>query len=182
MNAATPAATATGARNIAVLIAGVGNIFAGDDGFGVEVARRLGERELPPGARVVDFGIRSVDLSYALQDECDAVVLVDAAARGGSPGTIYVIEPGSGAAAENAAGAASGIPLMHALNPETVLRMLAAGPARCRRAVIVGCEPQTVGDDADVTVGLSAPVAQALERAVEVVEQVVMQMLGEGEH
>ncbi|HEX4024154.1 MAG TPA: hydrogenase maturation protease [Steroidobacteraceae bacterium] len=175
MSAAAPASAA--ARPTAVLIAGVGNIFAGDDAFGVEVARRLERRALPSGARVVDFGIRAVDLAYALQDECDAVVLVDATARGGTPGTIYVIEPDGGA--DRGTEAADTLPLMHALNPQAVLRLLAAAPTRCRRAVIVGCEPQTVGEEDEVTVGLSAPVAQAVERAADVVEQIVVKMLGE---
>src|SRR6266853_193590 len=81
-----------------VLIAGVGNIFLGDDAFGVEVAQRLARRPLPEGVRVVDFGIRGLDLAYALLDRYEAVVLVDAAPRGGAPGTIYVLEPELGSA------------------------------------------------------------------------------------
>src|SRR5947209_3209759 len=73
--------------------AGVGNIFLGDDAFGVEVAQRLARRPLPAGVRVVDFGIRGLDLTYALLDPYDAVVLVDAAPRGNAPGTLYVLEP-----------------------------------------------------------------------------------------
>src|SRR5438270_10803156 len=76
-----------------VLVAGIGNIFLGDDAFGVEVAQRLAQRPLPAGVRVVDFGIRGLDLTYALLDGQDAVILVDATLRGGPPGTLYVIEP-----------------------------------------------------------------------------------------
>ena len=76
-----------------VLIAGVGNIFLGDDGFGVEVIRRLSSREFPAEVRVEDFGIRGYDLAYALLDGPDVAILVDAAGRGGTPGTMYVIEP-----------------------------------------------------------------------------------------
>ncbi len=76
-----------------ILIAGVGNIFQGDDGFGVEVAQRLVDRRLGPGVEVTDFGIRGIDLTYALMDAYDAVVLVDAAARGERPGTLSLIEP-----------------------------------------------------------------------------------------
>jgi hydrogenase maturation protease len=76
-----------------VLIACVGNIFLGDDAFGVEVARRLSLRPFPEGVSVVDFGIRGIDLTYALLDPYEAVILVDAAPRGGPPGTLYVIEP-----------------------------------------------------------------------------------------
>src|SRR3954452_5244184 len=76
-----------------VLVAGLGNIFLGDDAFGVEVVQRLARRPQPDGVRLVDFGIRGLDLTYALLDSCDAVVLVDATPRGGLPGTLYVIEP-----------------------------------------------------------------------------------------
>src|SRR5690242_16020615 len=76
-----------------ILIAGVGNIFLGDDGFGCEVAGRLARRPLPDGARVIDFGVRSLDLAYALMDGYDLTILVDAVQRGGEPGSLYVIEP-----------------------------------------------------------------------------------------
>src|SRR5438876_6739757 len=80
----------SGAR---ILIAGIGNIFLGDDAFGVEVAQRLGQRSLPEEVRVIDFGIRGLDLTYALLDDYETVVLVDAVPRGGKPGTLYVLEP-----------------------------------------------------------------------------------------
>src|SRR5438128_1754175 len=80
----------------AVLVAGVGNIFLGDDAFGVEVAQRLARRPLPAGVRVVDFGIRGLDLAYALLDPYEAVILVDAMPRGEQPGTLYVLEPDLG--------------------------------------------------------------------------------------
>ena len=83
-------------RPARILIAGIGNIFLGDDAFGVEVARRLVRRRLPDGVRVVDFGIRGLDLTYALLDGYEAVILVDAAPRGGPPGTLYVLEPPAG--------------------------------------------------------------------------------------
>ena len=76
-----------------VLVAGIGNVFLADDGFGVEVARRLAERELPGGVKVADFGIRGMDLAYELQEDYDAAVLVDAVPRGQAPGTLFVIEP-----------------------------------------------------------------------------------------
>src|SRR5439155_13673490 len=87
-----------------VLVAGVGNIFLGDDAFGVEVAQRLARRALPPEVRVVDFGIRGLDLTYALLDGYEAVILVDAAPRGGRPGTLYVLEPARGEPPEAEAG------------------------------------------------------------------------------
>ena len=76
-----------------ILVACVGNIFNGDDAFGVEVARRLSQATLPDGARVIDFGIRGIDLTYALMDGYDAVILVDAAQRGEAPGVVSVVEP-----------------------------------------------------------------------------------------
>jgi hydrogenase maturation protease len=76
-----------------ILIACIGNIFLGDDGFGVEVARHLITRSYPEGVQVVDFGIRGMDLAYALLDDYDELVLVDGIARGSSPGTLYLIEP-----------------------------------------------------------------------------------------
>src|ERR1700734_1751902 len=83
-----------------ILIAGIGNIFLGDDAFGSEVARRLAARPMPDGVKVVDFGIRGFDLTYALLDGSDATILVDATPRGGPPGTLYVIEPDPGEARE----------------------------------------------------------------------------------
>src|SRR5579859_5795920 len=76
-----------------ILIACIGNIFLGDDGFGVEVAQRLMNKHYPPGVQVVDFGIRGMELSYTLLDDYDTLVLVDAVPRGGQPGTLYLIVP-----------------------------------------------------------------------------------------
>jgi hydrogenase maturation protease len=76
-----------------LLVAGIGNIFLGDDAFGVEVVKRLAQRPLPEGVRVVDFGIRSYDLAYALMDDWDLAILVDALPRGGEAGTVYTVEP-----------------------------------------------------------------------------------------
>ena len=76
-----------------MLVAGIGNVFLGDDGLGVALAGRLATRALPRGVDVVDFGIRGMDLAYAMQDGYDAVVFLDATPRGEPPGTLYVIEP-----------------------------------------------------------------------------------------
>ena len=76
-----------------MLVAGIGNIFLGDDGFGVEVAQRLADRPMPEGVQVADFGIRGVHLAYELLDGYDALVLVDAVPMGEPPGTVAVIEP-----------------------------------------------------------------------------------------
>jgi hydrogenase maturation protease len=156
----------------ALLIACVGNIFKGDDAFGVEVARRLAGRRLPPGVDLVDFGIRGIDLTYALLDRYDAAVLVDATRQGGAPGTLYVIEPEPGNAAPEELMLAP-----HDLDPTRVLRMVTAMNGRCRRIVLVGCEPETLGDELEGKMGLSAPVSAALDEAACVIESVVADLL-----
>lgn len=152
-----------------VLVAGIGNVFLGDDGFGVALAERLARGALPASAEVVDFGIRGIDLAYALLDGWDAVVLLDATPRGGPPGTIYVIEPRleEGAAAMDA----------HGMDPVTVLATARSLGGELPRVLVVGCEPQTrLPDDAeDVVAELSAPVRAALDEA----ERVVAQLLEE---
>src|SRR5438552_8768464 len=107
-----------------LLIAGIGNVFLGDDAFGVEVAQRLAQRALPEAVRVVDFGIRGLDLTYALLDGYEAVILVDETPRGGPPGTLYVLEPARGAPLE--AGEAEVSIEMHSMDPVRVLRLAAA--------------------------------------------------------
>jgi hydrogenase maturation protease len=152
-----------------VLIAGVGNIFLGDDAFGVEVAQRLARRALPEWVRVVDFGIRGLDLTYALLDGYEAVVLVDATPRGGPPGTLYVLEPpqGDGAAPQIEA---------HSMDPVKVLRLAAAMGARVERLLVVGCEPTPL-DEEELQTGLSEPVRAAVEEAVPLIEVLVVRLL-----
>jgi hydrogenase maturation protease len=153
----------------AVLVAGIGNIFNGDDAFGVEVARLLSRRPLPDGVKIVDFGIRGIDLTYALLDGCEAAVLVDAAQRGEAPGTVSLIEP------EPLAGAPAPEDLLlspHELDPARVLRLVAALGGHCRRILLVACEPLTFGGEEGV-IGLSPPVAASLDTAVAMVEQVI---------
>ena len=156
-----------------VLIAGIGNVFCGDDGFGVEVARRLAPRPLPPGVHVADFGIRGFDLAYALQ-AYEAAVLVDAVARGEPPGTLFVIEPEGGEGA--------GVTIdTHGMHPARVLAM-ARGLGRVpERTLVVGCEPQRLASEEgeEVLVGLSAPVAAAVGRAAALAEQLAVELLGE---
>jgi hydrogenase maturation protease len=156
----------------ALLIACVGNIFKGDDAFGVEVARRFAGRKLPPGVDIVDFGIRGIDLTYALMDRYDAAVLVDATRQGGAPGTIYVIEPQPGEAVLEEL-----MPAPHDLDPTKVLRMVTAMNGRCRRIVLVGCEPETFGDEMEGKMGLSEPVMAAVDGAVGLIEGVVADLL-----
>lgn len=153
--------------NPKVLIAGIGNVFLGDDGFGVETVRALSAHRLPDGVEVVDFGVRGVHLAYQLLDGYDTLVLVDATARGGAPGTLYLIEaeaarpgpvtgPGEGPVLDG-----------HHMSPDTVLALLDAlcagtGATPPRRTLVLGCEPACVEEG----IGLSAPVAAAVPEAV----------------
>ncbi|HET6551710.1 MAG TPA: hydrogenase maturation protease [Solirubrobacter sp.] len=142
-----------------VLVAGIGNVFMGDDGFGVEVARRLAERPVRPGVEVRDFGIRGMDLVYALQDY-DVAIFVDATPRGAAPGTLHVIEPEL----------SDEVSLdTHGMDPVRVLGLARElGPVP-ERLLVVGCEP--AGDE-ELT-PLSAPVEAALDAAVELVESLL---------
>ena len=124
--------------------------------------------------RVVDFGIRGLDLTYALLDGYDVVVLVDATPRGGAPGTVYVLEPDMGAA--GAGGTAAVDP--HSMDPVKVLRLAAAMGARVGRLLVVGCEPSPVDDVEEMRDGLSEPVRAAVDEAVGVVESLVSRLLG----
>src|SRR5581483_4795557 len=102
-----------------ILVAGIGNIFLGDDAFGVEVARRISSQQMPDAVTVADFGIRSYDLAYTLMEDWDHVILVDAVPRGGQPGTVYVIEPDLDDLGEPDLDA-------HTMNPVSVLRVVQA--------------------------------------------------------
>jgi hydrogenase maturation protease len=154
-----------------ILIAGIGNIFLGDDAFGVEVAQRLAMRPLPDGVRVIDFGIRGLDLAYALLDPYEAVILVDATPRGGQPGMLYVIEPDVDDATNPMEVSFEG----HGLDPVKVLRLAAVMGERVRRVLVVGCEP-TTGDDEE-TMELSEPVRAAINEAVQMVESLAGRLL-----
>jgi hydrogenase maturation protease len=152
-----------------VLVAGVGNIFLGDDGFGVEVVRRLAARGLPEGVEVADFGIRGMDLVYALQEDYELVVFVDAISRGDEPGTVYVIEPKIEDDGEISLDT-------HGMDPVKVIKLSRALGAKRTRTLVVGCEPQVIvsGEDYDdMLMELSEPVRAAVEEAVELVESLV---------
>lgn len=158
-------------------MAGIGNIFFGDDAFGCEVAKQLSGRELPENVRVVEFGIRSFDLAYALLDAYDLSLLVDATQRGGKPGTLYTLAletdgPEESEARENTWEA-------HGLNPMQVLRLVKAMDGRPKRILLVGCEPVTLGSEEDVLMGLSEPVQAAVREAVVLIESLVAEFLGE---
>jgi hydrogenase maturation protease len=159
-----------------ILIAGIGNIFLGDDGFGVEVVRRLADREWPEGVQVKDFGIRGMDLAYALQDEYELVVFVDATPRGGEPGTVYLIEP----EVEDDGNVSLDT---HGMDPVKVIKLSRALGARPTRTLVVGCEPQVVlgGEDYDeMLMELSEPVRVAVDEAVKLVESLVEEPGGDG--
>ncbi|NXY98978.1 hydrogenase maturation protease [Streptomyces sp. BR123] len=155
-----------------ILVAGIGNVFLGDDGFGVETVRRLSApgTRLPDGVETADIGIRGVHLAYRLLDGYDTLVLVDATARGGAPGTLYLIEAtGDGPVAPQA-------PVLdgHQMSPDAVLALLdtlcaGTGAAPPRRTWVVGCEPGCL----DEGIGLSPPVAAAVDEAVRMVLDLV---------
>jgi hydrogenase maturation protease len=154
-----------------VLIAGVGNIFLGDDAFGVEVARRLNGRPLPAGVSVVDFGIRGFDLVYALLEGPRTVILVDATPRGGQPGTLYTIEPDL-----SWLGAGDGTVLAteaHGMDPLKVFRLVKSMGGELNRVFVVGCEPATTGEDLGGLMGLSPTVEAAVDGAVDLIESLL---------
>ncbi len=153
-----------------ILIAGIGNIFLGDDGFGVEVAQQLSRCDFPASVRVADFGIRGFDLAYALQDGYETTILIDAFPYGQPPGTVYVFEPDLNDP-ETALGQQNFVE-PHAMNPMNVLRMASAMHGPLKRVLLVGCEPGTFGGD-EGQMGLSAPVQAAIPEAVKVVERLV---------
>ncbi len=164
-----------------ILIAGIGNIFFGDDAFGVEVANSLSKRSLPAEVRVVDFGIRGFDLAYALLDGYDVTILVDAAPRGGLPGTLYTIEIDAGAPAsldEPRSHVVADV-ATHGMNPMRVLQLAQAMGGVAARILLVGCEPETLGSDEEGLMGLSEVVAAAVEPAADIVEALVVRILEE---
>jgi len=165
-------ATVDGPR---ILVAGVGNIFLGDDAFGVEVAQRLARRALPQGVRVVDFGIRGLDLAYALLDKYEAVILLDAMPRGGRSGTLYVLE----APSEATSPSAEGMPLVegHNMDPARVLRLVASLGGPPQRLLIVGCEPESCGEDGDIPTEMSTAVRAAVDEAIPLVESLIGRLL-----
>lgn len=157
-----------------ILVAGIGNIFMGDDGFGCEVADRLSQRQVPAGVDVVDFGIRGLDLSYALMDGYEVVILIDTVDRGEAPGTLYLIEPEIGDAAAPARGEQLMAP--HGMDPASVLRFIAALDQRRPRVLMVCCQPAFLGGEQG-HMGLSKEVTQSVEKAVTEVLGLVDELL-----
>ena len=153
-----------------ILIAGIGNIFLGDDAFGCEVVRRLTQRAWPENVRVVDFGIRGFDLAYALLDGHDVTILIDATSRGEAPGTVYTIEPDVGEV--EISDSQGPLVATHGMDPMKVLSMVKSMGGELKRVLLVGCEPETFGPE-EGHMGLSASVAAAVEKAAAVVETLV---------
>jgi hydrogenase maturation protease len=149
-----------------VLVAGVGNIFLGDDGFGVEVANRLASEALPEWVRIADFGIRGVHLAHELLDKAyETTILVDATPRGGKPGTVYLIEPDFYAVGADE----SNSPDAHGMNPEAVFALLKTLGGNPGHVFIVGCEPARVEEE----IGLSPAVAHAVEEAIRLIRELI---------
>src|SRR5271154_7636299 len=169
-SSADSSAASAATRTPTILIAGIGNIFLGDDAFGVEVAQRMASKKLPRGVRAIDFGIRGFDLAYALLDGTDVTILVDACPRGGKPGSLYVIEPDLKAL--DSPNAEQSSVDAHSMNPMNVIRMAKSMGGELKRILLVGCEPATLGPE-EGQMGLSEPVEGALEEAVRTIESLV---------
>jgi hydrogenase maturation protease len=164
-----------------ILIACIGNIFLGDDGFAVEVAQRLMSRKYPEGVQVVDFGIRGMEMAYTLLDDYDALVLVDAIPRGGPPGTLYLIEPDlSGMSPEKGVEAGRVALDAHSMDPVKVLAFARTLGARPIHTLLVGCEPTIPGageDYEEMQMGLSEPVQAAVDEAVKMIDSLIEKLV-----
>jgi hydrogenase maturation protease len=171
-----PLAGADGAAAVVasrILVAGIGNVFLGDDGFGVALADRLARCALPAGVEVVDYGIRGMDLAYALHDGWDAVLLLDAMPRGLTAGTLSVLEP-------DLEGLEVSVDA-HGMDPVKVLGLALALGGELPRVLLVGCEPLTVmrGDEEDVVAAISEPVRIALDEGVALVQSLLEDLTSE---
>jgi hydrogenase maturation protease len=173
-SAAAGNATPAVVKRATILIAGIGNIFLGDDGFGVEVARRLLTRPVADQVRVIDFGIRGFDLAYALQDGYETTILVDAYPSGRAPGTVTVIEPNLTDLDANPGDFVQ----PHAMNPLNVLRMAKAMSGSTGRVLLVGCEPQDLGGD-EGRMGLTEVVEVAVDKAIDEIDLLVTRIIGD---
>ena len=156
-----------------ILIACIGNIFFGDDGFGVEMARQLMARPYPENVQVVDFGIRGMDLAYALLEDFDELVLVDAVPRGDLPGTLYLIEPDL--VPIRRAGEQGIFLDAHSLDPLKILAFARSLGARPIHTLLVGCEPASLSDD-DLSMGLSEAVQTMIPAAVAMIDKLVAEL------
>ncbi len=163
----------TAARTRQILIAGIGNAWLRDDGFGGEVARLLAARELPQGVQVMDFGSGGLDLAYEVMRGYDALILIDVSRQGSAPGTLYVME----ATEDEVEGDIEDGQMLdpHGMDPQTVLRFVKYVGGWPGRVLVVACEPEVVDD---VGFGLSESVQGAVARAVDVVMETVRELRG----
>jgi hydrogenase maturation protease len=159
-----------------ILIAGVGNIFHGDDGFGCEVVRQLKRCSFPDSVTATDFGIRSYDLAYALADGYDAVILVDALPGNDQPGTVHVLEPDVDQLLESSAAAVDA----YSMNPLTALQAAQNAGGIQSKLFVVGCEPSRLEEDEGSMV-LSEPVYNAVPKAIEAIRELVDEINSEAD-
>jgi hydrogenase maturation protease len=157
-----------------ILVAGIGNIFLGDDAFGCEVLKHLSAQHWPANVRVYDFGIRGFDLAYALLEGYDLTILVDATPRGEAPGTLYTIEPD--VSDINSLEPNAMVVETHGMNPLKVLSMVKSMGGNFNKVLLVGCEPETFGPEEGL-LGLSEAVQNAVPEAVKIVESLVANYL-----
>jgi hydrogenase maturation protease len=152
---------------MSILVACIGNIFQGDDAFGCEVAKVLARRSPSESVRVVDYGVRGLDLTYALLDAPELTILVDAVSRGGEPGTLYVVEPDldAGNTGEQQLDA-------HGMDPVQVLRTAKLMGGQLGRVLLVGCEPADLGGE-NGRMGLTPAISAAIEDAASMVESLI---------
>lgn len=158
-----------------ILVAGIGNVFMGDDGFGVAVVQCLAELPRREGVVLMDAGIRGIDLAYALTDGYDAAILVDAAPRGRAPGTLYVLEPLVSHTQPHEAALLDA----HGMDPVKVLAVARALGNPVETVRLVGCEPAELGTPEDVQLSLSAPVRAAVLPAVRLIDELLDELMRE---
>ena len=156
--------TDTATRPKQILVAAVGNMWLRDDGFGGEVAKRLQERQLPPGVHVFDFGTGGLDLAYEVMRGYDALILVDVSRQGGEPGTLYVMEADESSVEGSIEDGEVIDP--HGMDPQTVLRFVKAVGGWPGKVVVIACEPTQVEE---MGIGLSDAVEAVVDQAVELV-------------
>jgi hydrogenase maturation protease len=154
-----------------VMIAGVGNMFMKDDGFGGAVIKKILHKKFPEGVEVKDFGTGGLKLAYDLMKGYDGLILLDASARGEKPGTLYMIEPKE---EDINPDLEQGGPIdPHGADPVTVLRFVKSIGAWPAKVMIVACEPETVDD---FEIGLSESVNAAVDKAAEMVDEIVKEI------
>jgi hydrogenase maturation protease len=155
-----------------VLVAGVGNLFLGDDAFGVEVVRELQRHPTPPNVTLRDFGTRGLDLAYALADGVDGLLLVDVVQRGYQPGTLTVLTPDFEREHANEEFLGPG----HGVDPCRVYDLVRALGGTMPETRLLGCEPLSFGSDDEPMLTLSAPVRDAVGRSLPLIEQLVLEL------